>query len=178
LFAVGGNVAWADSFTYLAGTGFLCGFGPGSCPDISRAANWDTIEMTGVGTLSTHPKSVTGGGTFTHKEAAGAVIASGIWTAIELLSFNDYGTNPALPPDVHGGRATIRVHLIPATGGPGVHGILQIDCGVNLAPGFKPEEKKGLNVGRGHPEGIRLSVDGGLNFNEEISGLTVFLEIP
>lgn len=50
-------------------------------------------------------------------------------------------------------------------GGAGVDAVMQVDCGINLAP-------------RGHPEGVRLSVEGHQNFNEELSGFTVFIEMP
>ena len=104
LFAVGGNVAWAESdtdcFTYIV---FPAGAFPGFPGDIARAADGQTIQMAGSGPLCIHPKSVGGGGTFTHKNAAGAVVAAGTWTAVELSSFTDYGTNPAFPPVAHGG---------------------------------------------------------------------------
>src|SRR6266852_3429149 len=92
--AAGVGVAWADSgaasFVFLAASGPTCGivFPPPTvaCPDVSRAANGDTVEVTGAGTLSVMPTSVAGGGTFTHKNPAGGIIAFGVWTATELLS--------------------------------------------------------------------------------------------
>ena len=87
-----GSVA-ADSgsanYVYLIATDFLCGLDPSACPAITMASNGDTLEMSGGGTLSIHPKSVTGGGTFTHHFAGGGSL-SGTWTAKELLSFNSY----------------------------------------------------------------------------------------
>lgn len=163
LFAVGGNVAWADSetasFTYIVFPG----------PTIARAADGQTVQMAGSGPLSIHPKSVGGGGTFIHRNSAGTVVAAGTWTAVELLSFSDYGTNPGFPPNVHGGLAIIRVHLTPSTGGAGVDAILEVDCGINQ-PG-------GANKPPDLTEGIRLAVEGGPNFNEKFSGFTVFIAI-
>jgi hypothetical protein len=76
------------TFQYLAGSSFLCGFFSEACPDIARAGNGDTIEITGIGILTIHPKSVGGGGTFKHKNASGNVLASGTWTAQDSsLSF-------------------------------------------------------------------------------------------
>jgi hypothetical protein len=171
LFAGGGSVVLADSeaasFAYFAGSGFLCGF-PGGCPDIARAANRDTIELSLAGTLSIHPKSVTtvtGGGTFTHKSAAGVTLATGGVTALDLLSFDDFG--PGSPgSSAHGGIVLIRVHLTPSTGGPGVDAILEVNC----------------SLGRANPahsqDFVRLAVERGPNFNEGVSGFTVFIKLP
>ena len=49
------------------------------------------IEITGSGTLTTHPKSVTGGGAFTHKASDGTVIGSGTPEDI---------AEPQAPPDL------------------------------------------------------------------------------
>lgn len=177
LFTVGGNVTWANSgagtfLWFAASIPAICSQAPNFCPDITKAANGDIVEITGAGTLSLHPKSVTGGGTFTHKNAAGTIIALGVFTATELLSFSDYGTDPAFPPNVHGGLSIMRVHLTPSTGGAGVDAILEVDCAINQ-PGFNA---RNFDVHK-NPEGIRLAVQGGPNFNEHVDGFTVFIEI-
>ncbi|MCA1735598.1 MAG: hypothetical protein LC739_05640 [Actinobacteria bacterium] len=54
----------AVDFDYLIGTGPLCGVPvPAPCPDVAEASNGYTLALTGSGTLTTHPKTVTGGGT-------------------------------------------------------------------------------------------------------------------
>ncbi|MGI8514129.1 MAG: hypothetical protein ACR2NT_03130 [Acidimicrobiia bacterium] len=63
---------------------------PGALPDVAEASNGDTLALTGSGTLTTHPKTVTGGGTFTHNFAGGGSL-SGTWEATQLISFNGYG---------------------------------------------------------------------------------------
>jgi hypothetical protein len=78
--------AVADSgsatFQYLVGTGFLCMLPvPSPCPDVARADNGDTVAIGGSGVLSIHPMSVTGSGTFTHRNAQGSVRATGTWTS-------------------------------------------------------------------------------------------------
>lgn len=146
-----------QSFGYLAGVGEpLCGLAPDACPDVARADNGDTVAITGSGKLSIHDKTVTGTGTFVHRAPNGAVRAAGSWTATELLSFNSYGTQPDLPPNLFGGLARIRVHL-----SVGFDAVLEIDCEIGKAPD-------------GHSEGVRLVVDNGLNFNQKVSGFTVF----
>jgi hypothetical protein len=150
----------AATYTYLIGTGGVEG------PDVAMALNGDTITMTGSGTLSVHPKTVSGGGSFTHKNAAGAVLVRGTWTATQLLSFDNYGcgffSGGTLPPNFCGGLALIRVHLAPSAGGPGVDAVLQVNCLLGKVPA-------------GAKEGIRLAVDNGLNFNREVSGETLFV---
>jgi hypothetical protein len=163
VFVVGINVARANSesacFTYL--------IFPGA--NITAAPEDGTIQMAGSGQLCIHPKSVAGGGTFTRRDAAGAVVATGTWSAVELLSFDDFGTLPGIPPSFHGGLAVMRVHLAGSTGGAGVDGILQIDCAINQ-PGVpnKPEDLT---------EGVRLALEGGPNFNKKIHGGTLYIAI-
>lgn len=149
-------------YAYLLGTGDLCSLGPTACPDVARASNGDTLELRGQGTFVTGSDDVTGGGTFVHKNSAGKVLVSGSWTAEELISFTSFGGNaPGLPPNFEGGLAKIEVTLKP-TGSQTLEAILTIDCGINSP--FKPPR-----------EGIKLAVEGGLNFNTEVSGLTIFI---
>lgn len=168
----GPTKAWADSgaatLEYLIGTGFLCDLAPSACPNVARAANGDTLEMTGEGTLSIHPKAVTGGGEFTHKDAEGNVLGGGTWTATKLLSFHSYGSGAAqgFPPETEGGKAEIQVHLTPALGGPGFDAILRVTC------------ELGDKIPASAVDGVRLNIQGVLNFNEEVSGFTLFIRPP
>ncbi len=155
------------TYAYHAGDAFLASLNPAFAPDVAVAANGDRVELAGTGTLSVFPKSVTGGGTFTHKDAAGGVIATGTWTATKLLSFESYGASAAVPPTWRAGLALIRVHLSPSAGGPGLDATLRITCHL-------PE----TDVPGGFHEGVRLAVDGALNFNREMSGATLFVLMP
>ena len=151
------------TYQYLIGTGFLCSLDPSGCPDVAMADNGDTIDITGSGTLSIHPDSVSGGGTFTHHIAGGS--ASGTWTAEELLSFVSYGSSPLFPPALTTGKALIRVHLVADGGSPQADAILRVTC---VFPGAK--------VPAGADEGVRLNIQDLLNFNTEVSGFTVFIK--
>jgi len=144
------------------GFGLLCDFGL-PCPDVAVASNGDTIEISGEGTLSIHPKSVTGAGTFTHNFAGGGS-ATGTWTATELLSFKSYGPSPATPPTFEAGLAKIRVHLVADEGGMEADAILSVGC-------ILPEVK----VPGGLFEGARLNIQGLLNFNKDQLGATLFI---
>ncbi len=151
-------------YHYLIGTGLLCGLDPSACPDVSTASNGDVIELTGGGTLSIHPKSVTGDGTFKHMDADGKTLAEGKWKAEQLLSFHSYGSGEVqgLPEEFEGGLALIRVGLW-VKGERVAEAVLQVDCLL------------GDKIPGGAKEGVRLAVQGGPNFNKEVSGFTLYV---
>jgi hypothetical protein len=120
-------------------------------PCVSQSGNGATVELQGEGTLTIHSKSVSGEGEFSY----GGV--SGTFEATQLLSFVSYGSVPGpCPPECEGGRALIRVHL-----SNGSDATLTVTCLIGNPPG-------------GADEGIRLAVQGGPNFNREVSGETLF----
>ena len=82
----------------------------------------------GTGTFSLHPKSITGDGSFTIFDAAGAVEYSGTWSATRLRSFVSYGSTEVEPGFFLGaGKLLLHVELTGATGE--VHkGILTLAC--------------------------------------------------
>ena len=149
-------------YVWLAASGLgggLC-IGPPGCPDEATASNGDTIVIVGEGTLSVHPKSATGSGTFTHIFAAGGSV-SGTWEATgELLNFRSYGPSPATDPDTgelifpesfEAGLARIPVELFVGRDSVG-NAILSVGC-------ILPEVK----MPGAAFEGSRLNVQGGLN---------------
>jgi hypothetical protein len=126
-------------------------------PDVSQAPDGTTLTLTGGGTLSVHPDTVTGGGDFSTSDGQ-----SGTWTALQLLSFVSYGTfPPPFPQELQGGQALIRIRL-----STGADALLKINCTIGNAPEGKADEDD---------EGIRLAVQGGPNFNTPLSGQTVFI---
>jgi hypothetical protein len=156
--------AAADSgsatYQYLLGTGFFAGTTiPLAGPDVAMASDGSTVSLTGQGTLSVHPKSVTGSGSFTEMDSAGNVTASGTWTALDLRSFVSYGSGSAqaFAPQNFGGEALIRVQL-----STGPTATLTVQCLFGTPPA-------------GKSEGIRLAVQGGPNFNKQVSGETDFI---
>jgi hypothetical protein len=163
--------AAADSgsatYAYVVGAAPLCGLAPNACPDVAMAPNGDTLTISGSGILSIGPKTATGGGTFTHKTAAGAVFATGRWTATGLAGLHSYGSAAAqaLPPNLFGGLAILKVHIITASGFE-ADGLLTITCTL------------GDQVPSSATEGVRLNVQDIINFNKEVSGFTVFVLLP
>jgi len=142
--------------TYRWIAGFVVG-------DVAQASNGDQIRIHGRGTLGIHPESASGGGTFT---STASELGSGTWIVTELLSFQAYGpgTLPNLPPGSSSGRALFRVQLTPA-GMPSVEGILDVECDI-----------PGSTVPGGIHEGIHLVVPGVDNFNQSVSGPTLFIK--
>lgn len=157
------NVVFADSgfraYNYLV---------PATTPtDVAMATNGDTITIVGSGTFTIHPDAVTGAGTFVHKDSSGTVLASGTWTATQLVSFVSYGSGSlqGLPPSFEGGKAVIRVHAV-VTGGPDtgfeVNALLTVYCLLGSPPA-------------GQDEGIKLNVQDIINFNMQDGGNTLFI---
>ncbi len=138
-------------------------------PDVSFAANGDRIEINGAGELSIHPKSVTGSGTFVHRDADGNVLAEGTWAAVRLMSFQSYGPSPDFPPSFEAGKAIIAVDLSPDGGGPSIGGTFTLGC---ILPGGEADDPGGAF------EGMKLSLRGGPNFNRPVldpPSLTLFI---
>ena len=157
------NVVFADSgartYIWIAGAEPICSMiGPDACPDVAMASNGDTVTIAGSGTFTIHPDSVTGTGTFIHKDSGGNVKASGTWTATQLMSFVSYGSaGPSFPPGLEGGKAVIRVHA-----NVGVDALLTVFCLLGSPPS-------------GVDEGVRLNVQDIINFNMQAGGATVFI---
>jgi hypothetical protein len=174
------------NYNLLVGSGFLCDQNDSStCPAVARAANGDTIEISGAGTISLANKSVTAAGAFTQKSSAGEILSTGVWTASELLSFKSYGIAPGAlmreaqkfrssqfsplglgmlaGPLPAGGLALLHIRLLPDTGGP-KDGLLQVNCAKGRAPENQQEDR------------IRLAIQGGgPTFDERVTGRTLFL---
>jgi hypothetical protein len=175
-----------SNYILLVGSGFLCDSGDSSaCPAVVRSADGASYELSGAGTLAPPSKSVTAAGTFTHKSTDGVVLETGVWVASELVSFDFYGIAPgalmragrAMGPAMFGpmrsrmfsgpmpagGRAVFRIRLLPVRGVSRT-ATLQVNCALGKVP---PEHQV---------EGIRLAFEGGgAEFDEEISGRTLFL---
>src|SRR6266496_3168137 len=78
-------------------------------PNVSQAPNGDLVSVTGGGMFSVHPKSVEASGAFTVMDSDGNVLATGTWTATDLLAYQSYGCGVVvsegvvLPPNFCGG---------------------------------------------------------------------------
>jgi len=176
----------STNYTFVVAAGFLCDSADSSaCPAVVKAANGESFEMSGAGTLTTPGKPVIAAGTFTHKSANGILLETGVWTASELVSFDSYGIAPGAlmhdgrelgPPLLSsrrlgmfngpmpaGGLAVLHIHLLPMSGFAR-NATLQVNC----ALGKVPTERS--------VEGIRLAFEkGGAEFDQEISGRAMFL---
>lgn len=127
------------------------------------------IEIFGQGGLALHPKHVSGGGDFsaTALELGGAGPVAGTWKAVQLLSFKSYGPSPDFPDNFHSGLAMIRIHLMDEGGNWVADAVLRLGCRLPDA-NFPPSTI----------EGVRVNVQGGLNFNLEVDPTsTLFIEL-
>jgi len=186
---IGASPILADNdsanYNFLVGSGYLCDPNDSiTCPAVARAANGDTIELSGAGTLSLASKSIAAGGAYTQKSSTGEIMATGVWTATDLLSFKSYGIAPGAlmresqklkaarlfpsglgmlaGPMPAGGLALMRLRLLPDVGQP-QEAILQVNC----AKGKVPENQQG--------DGIRLAIREDQKFDQKVSGRSVFI---
>jgi hypothetical protein len=173
-------------YIFLIASGFLCDSGDSSaCPAVVKSADGSSFELSGAGSFNTNSKSVTATGTFTRKSPNGNSLATGIWMANELVSFDSYGIAPGarlqagsafgpplfgprrMPmlsgPMPAGGLAVFRIRLLPMWGASRT-ATLQVNCALGKVPDEHPTD------------GIRLTFEGGGGqFDQEISGRTMFV---
>ena len=145
-------------------------------PNVAMASNGDTLELTGMGVFSTHPKTVTATGTFTHNLAGGGT-SVGTWTATDLLSFEFYGCGvvpsigATLPPNACGGALKMRVVFTPAGTSLAIPGIVTVFC--VIGPQAPPPHDNPTEPGE---EGATAVVPGIANFNKIVSGMNVYIQ--
>ena len=145
-------------------------------PNVAMASNGDTLAITGTGVFSTHPKTVSVTGTFTHNVASGGTV-TGTWTATDLLSFEFYGCGvvpsigATLPPTFCGGALKMRVVFTPAGTSLSIPGIITVFC--VIGPQAPPPHDNPTQPGE---EGITAVVPGIANFNTIVSGMNRYVQ--
>jgi hypothetical protein len=145
-------------------------------PNVAMASNGDTLALTGMGVFSTHPKTVTASGGFTHNVAGGGTV-TGTWTATDLLSFEFYGCGvvpsigATLPPNLCGGALKMRVVFTPAGTSLTIPGIITVFC--VIGPQAPPPHDNPTEPGE---EGATAVVPGIANFNKIVSGMNVYIQ--
>jgi hypothetical protein len=131
-------------------------------PNVTATAVGGKMQLWGCGSFETASKSADGGGGYLQTDATGNV-SGGSWIALKLLRFQSYGGSEEFEGLVfQGGVASFLVHLSPSSGGAGSDAVLEVHC---TDPGDPPP---------GVHEGFRLAVQGGPNYNQELSGETGF----
>ncbi len=159
----------SGTFHWEAGAADVCGVEPTACPDVAMASNGDTLTLRAQGDMNAATGAASGGGTFEHRNSAGALLATGTVTATRLMDFSFYGCGGAgLPDFLCGGRAAFAVHIVahPASDPSAtieLDGILQVTCLLGSPPS-------------GADEGFRLNVKDVINFNKSVGGETVFIQ--
>ena len=162
------SAAPAMKWTFHAGDAALASIDPSFSPDVARAENGDTLALAGTGNYNPGGR-VTGGGLFWHNDSSGASVHFGTWSAVKVLSYEDFGNAKVngLPRTFHGGVLVLSVSITP-TDVPGLvlGGTLTVTCVL------------GGNVPAGAEEGITADVPGVITFGESISGNTLFVLTP
>ena len=138
------------------------------------APNGDTIAIEGEAELTVNPNSVEGGGAFTHRNAAGTVLATGTWEATGLIDYQPYGCGVVFgqplppPPILCGGRVAMRVMLTTPFGE--LPGTLTIICVIG------PNPPNSIISNGDRSEGATLNVPGVVNFNHSAGGDNVIIQ--
>jgi hypothetical protein len=136
------------------------------------APNGDQIAITGEAEFSVNPNSAEGTGSFTHRNAAGTVLATGTWEATGLLVYQSYGCGVVfgdpLPPNFCGGRVAMRVMLTTPLGQ--LPGILTVICVIG------PNPPNSIISNGDRSEGATLNVPGIINFNHTAGGDNVIIQ--
>ncbi len=139
--------------------------------DVAMAANGETTTVVVTGVFDVAAKTASGSGTFMHRASDGTLLNSGTLTITGLTAFQFFGCGftpdgNQLPPNFCGGRAILTMEAHPADApGVNVDAILTVTC--DLTGGGSPPP--------GQPEGITVDVPGHLNFNQSVSGNTLFV---
>jgi hypothetical protein len=133
-------------------------------PNVSQASNGDTLSLLGEGTFGVHPKSASGGGSFTYTAADGSSF-DGTWTVNGLVDFQPYGCGVVfgtpLPPNFCGGRLVMDVTAITPFGA--VPSQLTVFCVIGSPP-------------PGTEEGIRVVVPGVGDFNRQLEAMNTYFK--
>ncbi len=147
-------LALSPVFAHAPAAGFSYVFGievgfPGVPSAVAK--NGDRIDISlnvESAPFTFHPKTISGGGDFTIRNAAGGVLSTGTWAAVKLISFQSYGST--VDPDlglVFGG--TLHLHIALSTGEKAILRLTCTDFG-NPPPGAS--------------QGMALQVVGGNRF--------------
>jgi hypothetical protein len=141
-------------------------------PNIAEAPNGDRVAITGEGEFQVNPKGVEAEGRFTHTDSAGTVLATGTWTATQLIAYQSYGCGVVMgeeiPPNFCGGKLKMRVLLTPEGTELQIPAILTVFCIIGPNPPNNHDDPSG--------EGVTLVVPGVINFNKVVSGENVYIQ--
>jgi hypothetical protein len=136
--------------------------------DFGKAANGDRVGLTGSGEAQPEGHRATGGGTFVHRTASGALVASGVYFVTGFKSFTKTGGSLAgagvidgigTLKETSGGELSMNIHGIidapPAKKGGMVDAVLGVHCEL---PGGATTIHEGITLSA---VGLNFVQDGG-----------------
>ena len=131
------------------------------------ADNGEVVTIVGTGSFSADGKWATGGGTFSHHQAASDSTITGTFTADHGISFSFYGCGTAgLPPTFCGGQLKLAITATPDAA-PTVHLPAALTITYVIGPNVPPSAV----------EGVRVNVYDVINFNKQVpeSGVNIYI---
>jgi hypothetical protein len=139
-------------------------------PNEAKSADGDMLMLMGTATLTVHPKSFNGTGSFVLTNDGATM--TGTWHGTgELLAFQPYGCGVVmgqpLPSFACGGFSQEPIVLVP-TAGPQMDGILRVICIIGDVPGQ-------YFVSKNATEGVTLNLPGFENYNQPEEGGNVYI---
>lgn len=161
------------------------GFPGAGAASVATAAGGDVITLqmeSAPGTFNTETGAVTGHGTFVHTDPGGAVVGAGDWVVTGLLNWDEWGPGVDLTsegePDFTqylAGRARFKIDLI-VESTVVARGVLEVVC---VLPGaYNPAINSNVigptGSGPAWAEGVKLNINGSLNFNMGPASPTLF----
>ena len=141
------------------------------------APNGDRVEVTceategACGTFGVNPKSIDASGEFHHFDAVGNLLATGTWTATQLISYHSYGCGEVfgtpIPPDLCGGAVKFMATFHTPIGD--LSGTITVFCVVGPnAP---------ASIEHAFDEGVTVDVPGIVNFNHPGGGDNIYVQL-
>lgn len=134
----------------------------------AMAENGDVVTIVATGTFDSVSGAATGGGTFSHHEAATGNTITGTFVTTGLISFQSYGnaTPQGLPANFFGGKLMLSIVATP-NAAPNVHlpAALTVECELGNPPAAALE-------------GVRVNVYNVINFNKTVpeSGANLYIK--
>ncbi len=163
------------------------GFPDAGAASVATAASGDriTLQMDPLpGTFNTQTGAVTGHGTFVHTDPDGAVVGAGDWKATRLLNWDEWGPGADLSGDGEpdfsqylAGRARFKIDLM-VESTVVASGVLEVVCVLTGAynPAITSSVVGPTGSGPAWGEGVKLNINGSLNFNMGPASPTLFDE--
>jgi hypothetical protein len=131
---------------------------------VAQASNGDTISIVGTGSFTEKSVIATGAGTFVQRAKGSNAVRRGTWIATSLVQFRSFGPNEGGPAELQGGRAMIRIHMMPFGDTTGFDAVLVVTSRIGRESGVPAA-------------GVQVRVINGTRYNTPLRGTSAFVKI-